>query len=63
MMRVIMWLFFLIAGMYALNRYKYRILNGVLAYDLLRKVAVRVSMRMPYLREKILPQILGRSTF
>lgn len=61
-MRLITWMFMLLIGVYFIGRYKYRILNTLLAVDIIRKVVVSVTMRLPYIREKILPQILGRST-
>ncbi|MFC0522609.1 hypothetical protein ACFFGV_03280 [Pontibacillus salicampi] len=61
-MRMLIWLALLIVGAVMINRYKYKILNGILTVDVLRKVAVSWSMRVPYVREKILPSILGRST-
>jgi len=44
-----------------ISRYKYRILNVLLAVGVIRKVVVSITMRLPYLREKILPEILGRT--
>ncbi|WP_093217024.1 hypothetical protein [Sediminibacillus albus] len=40
---------------------RFKILNALLAVNTLRKLAVTVSMNMPYVRAKILPAILGRS--
>ncbi|SDN07937.1 hypothetical protein [Sediminibacillus halophilus] len=47
------------AGMVFQKRFK--ILNALLAVNTLRKLAVTVSMNIPYIRTKIMPAILGRS--
>ncbi|KGP72967.1 hypothetical protein [Pontibacillus yanchengensis] len=62
-MRFLWWIIALVAGIYLFNRYKYRLLNVLLAVDFIRKMAVSWSMQLPYIREKILPKILGRTSF
>ncbi|MYL33470.1 hypothetical protein GLW08_09250 [Pontibacillus yanchengensis] len=62
-MRLLWWIFVLVTGFYLFNRYKYRLLNVILAVDVIRKMAVSLSMQLPYIREKILPKILGRTSF
>lgn len=60
-MKMLSWMLVLVATLFIVNRYKYRILNVILAVGVIRKLAVSISMRLPYIREKILPEILGRS--
>ncbi|KGX85023.1 hypothetical protein [Pontibacillus marinus] len=60
-MRMLSWIVMLGVAFFMINRYKYRILNVLLAVGVIRKVVVSITMRLPYLREKILPEILGRT--
>ncbi|QHE52965.1 hypothetical protein [Pontibacillus sp. HMF3514] len=60
-MRMLSWIVMLGVAFYMISRYKYRILNVLLAVGVIRKVVVSITMRLPYLREKILPEILGRT--
>lgn len=41
----------------SLYKYRYRLLNGILAVGFLRKIAVRLSMNIPQIRTKILPSL------
>ncbi|WP_204497118.1 hypothetical protein [Aquibacillus albus] len=50
-----------ILGLSILFKKRYRILNMMLAVNVIRKVIVKITMNLPYLRKKILPSILGRS--
>lgn len=60
-MRMLSGIVLLVLAVFVVSRYKYRILNMLLAIGLLRKVVVSITMRLPYLREKVLPEILGRT--
>ncbi len=51
----------IVAGISMLVRARYKILNAVLAVGVLRKFIVTITMNMPYIREKILPSLFGRS--
>jgi len=60
-MRMLSGVVLLVLAVLVVSRYKYRILNMLLAIGVLRKVVVSITMRLPYLREKVLPEILGRT--
>jgi len=60
-MRMVSWIVMLGVALFVISRYKYRILNVLLAVGVIRKVVVSITMRLPYLREKVLPEILGRT--
>ncbi|MFD1363055.1 hypothetical protein [Lentibacillus salinarum] len=42
-------------------RWRYRIINTLLAISFLRKAAVTISMNMPMIREKIMPALFQRN--
>lgn len=60
-MRMLSWIVMLGVAFYMISRYKYRILNVLLAVGVIRKIVVSITMRLPYLRERVLPEILGRT--
>lgn len=41
-------------------RWRYRIMNTLLAISFLRRAAVMISMNMPVIREKIMPALFNR---
>ncbi|WP_188633625.1 hypothetical protein [Lentibacillus kapialis] len=41
-------------------RWRYRIMNTILAISFLRRMAVMISMNMPVIREKIMPALFQR---
>ncbi|GAA0443327.1 hypothetical protein GCM10008983_20660 [Lentibacillus halophilus] len=49
-----------IAGL--LFKWRYRIMNTLLAISFLRRAAVILSMNMPVIRQKLLPGLFQRST-
>ncbi|MRH43123.1 hypothetical protein GH741_10570 [Aquibacillus halophilus] len=60
-MRFFLLLGTLYVGFTVFYKWRYKILNALLAIRVLRKLIVNVTMNMPYIREKILPSIIGRS--
>ncbi|SDQ50109.1 hypothetical protein SAMN05216232_1837 [Virgibacillus subterraneus] len=43
-------------------KWRYRIVNTLLAISFLRRIAVMITMNMPAIRNKILPNLFSRST-
>ncbi|WP_042223451.1 hypothetical protein [Oceanobacillus manasiensis] len=43
-------------------KWRYRIMNTLLAISFLRRLAVTLSMNMPTIRSKILPSLFGKQT-
>ena len=60
-MRLFLGLCSLLVGISVIFQNRYKIINAILAVNVLRKIVVRLSMSMPYVRERILPSIFGRS--
>ncbi|KGX89187.1 hypothetical protein [Pontibacillus litoralis] len=60
-MRMIVWLFMLITVLYAVSKYKYKLLNALFTIEAVRKMAVRWSMEIPLVRERILSQVVPSS--
>ncbi|MCJ0930860.1 hypothetical protein MST22_06835 [Virgibacillus halodenitrificans] len=58
-MRMIALIFTFFTMVAVIYRWRYRILNTVLAISVLRKIAVNLSMNMPAIRSKILPNLFG----
>lgn len=50
----------LITGAGVLFQQRYRILNALMAVGSARKFLVSASMKVPFIRKKMLPSILGR---
>ncbi|MBD8069139.1 hypothetical protein [Bacillus sp. PS06] len=46
----------LIAGLYGVYRYRYRIMNSVLGNPDMRKLFIRMTMSIPYVRNKMMSQ-------
>ncbi|MGM8365133.1 hypothetical protein ACLIBG_06550 [Virgibacillus sp. W0181] len=51
----------LLAILTVLFRWRYRIMNMILAITILRKISVALTMKIPALRDKLLPLFLNRS--
>lgn len=50
-----------VSGFYLFKRYKYRLANYILAFNVVRRLTVALTMNFPYVRNKIIPSIFGRS--
>ncbi|MCH1624930.1 hypothetical protein [Fredinandcohnia quinoae] len=46
----------LVAGIYALYRYRYRIFNRVFGNAMIRKLFITTSMKVPYIRNRMIHQ-------
>jgi hypothetical protein len=44
------------AGLYGIYRYRYRIMNSVLGNPNIRKTFIRMSMSIPFVRNKMMSQ-------
>ncbi|WP_138415785.1 hypothetical protein [Aquibacillus sediminis] len=60
-MRLFLFVCSLFVSLTIIFQYRYKIINAFLAVGILRKIMVAITMNMPYIRERILPSILGRS--
>lgn len=60
-MRVLTTLVVIIGMLAVLFRWRYRILNMILAITVLRKLFVFLSMKVPTLRNKLSPLFLSKS--
>ncbi|UFT97780.1 hypothetical protein KO561_11160 [Radiobacillus kanasensis] len=60
-MKSIIWITSVLFGATVVFQKRYKILNAILAVNLLRRFFVRLSMNVPSLRTKILPSLFGRS--
>lgn len=60
MMRVFLLFACLITVITVLFKWRYRLLNTLLAIGLLRRLAVAVSMNMPAIRAKVLPGLFKK---
>ncbi|MFC4320769.1 hypothetical protein [Litchfieldia salsa] len=45
-----------VAGLYGIYRYRYRIMNRVLGNPAVRKTFIRMSMSIPFVRNKMMSQ-------
>lgn len=45
-----------------LFKWRYRIINTLLAISFLRKIAIMITMNMPEIRNKVVPNMFGRSS-
>ncbi|MFD2751326.1 hypothetical protein ACFSUM_13010 [Virgibacillus siamensis] len=41
-------------------KWRYRIVNTLLAISFLRKIAIMITMNMPEIRNKVVPNLFGR---
>ncbi|QDP40610.1 hypothetical protein [Radiobacillus deserti] len=60
-MKSLVWIASAVLGATVIFQKRYKILNTILAINVLRKLFVRLSMNIPSMRTKILPSIFGRS--
>ncbi|MFC4558814.1 hypothetical protein ACFO3D_11390 [Virgibacillus kekensis] len=59
-MRIFLVLTFAVSAAAAIFKWRYRIVNTLLAVSFLRRVAVMISMNMPEIRQRILPGLFSR---
>jgi hypothetical protein len=48
--------FIIITGLYAVYRYRYKIINVLLGYRLIRNLVVSISMNFPFIRKRFIHQ-------
>ncbi|TMN20972.1 hypothetical protein FH966_13930 [Lentibacillus cibarius] len=58
-MRIISIVTLIITAVAVIFRWRYRIMNTLLAISFLRRLAVIISMNLPAIRQKILPSLFG----
>ncbi|RLL48074.1 hypothetical protein D8M04_02025 [Oceanobacillus piezotolerans] len=58
-MRVLSYFVIIFTLISVLFKWRYRILNTILAVGFFRKVAVRFSMNIPQLRNQLIPGLFG----
>lgn len=46
-----------LAGLLAVYRYRYKIVNTILSQPVLRRYFIQLSMRMPFLRERFMNRV------
>ncbi|WP_090867178.1 hypothetical protein [Oceanobacillus limi] len=61
-MRIVVFLTCVVTAFSILYKWRYRVMNTILAVSFLRKIAVTLSMNMPNLRSKIIPNLFNQST-
>ncbi|WP_047979914.1 hypothetical protein [Ornithinibacillus contaminans] len=61
-MRIFVILTGVIAVITMLVKWRYKVMNAILAVSFLRRMAVSISMNMPSIRKTILPSIFKEST-
>ncbi|MUK87122.1 hypothetical protein GMD78_01750 [Ornithinibacillus sp. L9] len=61
-MRIVVFLTCVVTVISMLYRWRYRVMNTILAVSFLRKLVVTLSMNMPNIRNKILPNLFNQST-
>ncbi len=52
----------MIAALSMVYKWRYKIMNAMLAVSFLRKLAVSISMNLPSIRKNILPSIFKETT-
>jgi len=60
-MRILVVFTVLFTVMSLLYKWRYRIMNTLLAVTLIRKISVAISMNMPAIKEKVLPRLFGKT--
>ncbi|MDC3415520.1 hypothetical protein [Aquibacillus salsiterrae] len=60
-MKLILGISSFVLGLSLVFKKRYQVLNTLLAVRVIRKLLVAVTMKLPNVRQKILPSILGRS--
>ncbi|HLR40930.1 MAG TPA: hypothetical protein VK091_04595 [Virgibacillus sp.] len=61
-MRILVVFTVLFTVMSLLYKWRYRIMNTLLAITLIRKISVAITMNMPAIKEKVLPRLFGKTT-
>ncbi|MBS3679576.1 hypothetical protein KGF86_05060 [Ornithinibacillus massiliensis] len=61
-MRVFMILTVFVAMISVVYKWRYKIMNAMLAVSFLRKIAVSISMNLPSIRKNILPRFFKEPT-
>ncbi|MDF0727164.1 hypothetical protein PY093_10605 [Cytobacillus sp. S13-E01] len=46
----------MLGGFYAIYRYRYKIMNGILGNSMMRKTVVSLAMNIPFIRDKFMKQ-------
>ncbi|GAB3795517.1 hypothetical protein [Virgibacillus kimchii] len=59
-MRFLLLFTVLLSAITLLYKWRYRVVNLLLAISFLRRMAISISMKMPGLREKVLPGLFTR---
>lgn len=52
----------IVAAISMIYKWRYKLMNAMLAVSFLRRMAVSISMNMPSVRNKILPSIFNQET-
>ncbi|WP_010096997.1 hypothetical protein [Ornithinibacillus scapharcae] len=61
-MRALVIITTIVAGISMIYKWRYKLMNAILAVSFLRRMAVSISMNMPSIRNKILPSIFKQET-
>ncbi|MFD1850272.1 hypothetical protein [Oceanobacillus bengalensis] len=56
-MRAFVSIVFIASAVSFLYKWRYRVMNALLAIGIIRKLAVKISMNLPGLRAKLLPSL------
>ncbi|MFC4388529.1 hypothetical protein ACFOZ1_12060 [Gracilibacillus marinus] len=59
-MRIVKIFMILIASVSTLYKYRMKVMNLLVSIPFLRKIGVRLSMRIPYFRNKLMKQMFSR---
>lgn len=59
MSNVLLKLVILFAFLYTVYQNRYKLMNYLLGFSLLRKLAVKISMNLPNMRERFMQQAFG----
>lgn len=59
-MRVFVIITTMIAAVSMIYKWRYKLMNAMLAVSFLRRIAVSISMNLPSIRNKILPSIFNQ---
>ncbi|WP_163970006.1 hypothetical protein [Oceanobacillus halotolerans] len=58
-MRILIWFVSLLAIISVVFKWRYKILNALLAFSFLRRITVALTMNMPTIRNKLLPNLFN----
>ena len=61
-MRVFFVLTAIVAALSVIYKWRYKLVNAMLAVSFLRRIAVSISMNLPSIRKNILPSIFKETT-